>query len=95
MATVGNLKSNPINDAFLAADPDTQTQMVLKEFGAAYSSLESGALEQYCDNFVAFLDGKLVGSDPNQVILRSRVSAEQNVHPERMAIIHVDGKLII
>jgi hypothetical protein len=50
MATAGNLKSNPLNDAFLAADPDTQTMMVIKDYVAAHDMLEAGALEEYCGN---------------------------------------------
>jgi hypothetical protein len=95
MATVDKAVNNPLNDSFLAADPDTQTQIVLKDYSAAYKMLESGSLEEHRGKFVAFLNSKLVGAGIDQWELRLRVSAEQKVHPERVAIIHIIDEIVL
>ena len=77
------------NDDFLKADPDTQTNMVLKEFKAAYQLLETGGLNEHAGQFAAFLNEHLVGIGSDSVELRKRVSEEQHVHPKRLAVIHI------
>jgi hypothetical protein len=82
-------------DNFLEADRETQTAMVLEDIKAAYRQLESGALDAYRGQFAAFLDGRLVGTGPDSVDLRMKVSQERQVHPERVAIIHVFDEAVL
>jgi hypothetical protein len=82
-------------DHFLEADRETQTALVLEDIKAAYRQLESGALDAYPGQFAAFLDGRLVGTGPDSVDLRMKVSHERHVHPERVAIIHVFDEAVL
>jgi hypothetical protein len=66
--------------------------MVLKDVKAAYRSLDAGGLDQYSGQFAAFLEERLVGTGPDAVDLRIKVSGEQRVHPERVIVIHVMDK---
>jgi hypothetical protein len=82
-------------ECFLEADPETQTAMVLKDFKAAYRLLESGDLDAYGGLFAAFLHEQLVGTGPDSMDLRLKVSKEQHVHPERIAVIHVWNEAVL
>ncbi len=82
-------------EAFLRASPNAQLALVLADYQAAYRVLESGGLEPYGGQFVAFLDGQFAGADPNPAELRARVSRERGVHPERLAVIHVLDEIVI
>ena len=83
MSTANERTDTAAKDCFLDADPDAQTAMVLEDFQAAYRLLESGGLDQYGGQFAAFLRGQLVGTGPDSVDLRMKVSQEQHVQATR------------
>jgi hypothetical protein len=82
-------------DDFLAADSDTQLGMVLEDFQTAYRILETGQLDRYSGQFVAFLDGRFISAGSDSVDLRMKVSQEHGVHPERVAVIHVFDEAVV
>jgi hypothetical protein len=68
---------------------------VLADFAAAYRLLDHGELNEYRGQFVAVLDGRVVGAGPNPGKLRDQVSESHRVDPERLAIIHVLDQAVI
>ena len=82
-------------DGFLEAAPDLQAALVLDDFPAAYQQLESGAIDQYGGEFVAFLNKQLAGTGPDSVDLRMKISQERHVDPERIAIIHIFNEPVL
>ncbi len=85
---------DPEKDPFLKEDEETQTQMVLADFKAAYDWLETADVSGYTDKFVAFLNGKLVGTGPEQMELRDKVGREQQVHPFRVAVVSLGNDVV-
>jgi hypothetical protein len=82
-------------DDFLSMSPEKQNSLVLEDYKAAYRLLESGALDQLSGQFVAVLEGRLVGNGRNSMALRTKTSRDYKVDPERVAIIHVFDEVVI
>jgi hypothetical protein len=68
---------------------------VLADFSRAYDLLDRGALDTYGGQFVAVLQGQVVGADPDPAALREAVSEKHRIDPERMAIIQVVDKIVV
>ena len=68
---------------------DNSLPLVLADYTAAYQLLDSGALDAYAGSYVAVVNGAVAGSGPDSAALRQQVSRERQLHPERMAIVHV------
>jgi hypothetical protein len=64
---------------------------ILGEMKRAKQLLESGELNQYGGEFVAILDGRVVGHGKDEGALRQQVAESARVHPERMATLFVDN----
>jgi len=70
-------------------------QAVLADYKAAYDLLDRGALAEYAGQFVAVLNGSIVGVGGDSARLRQTVSQQREVDSERLAIIYVLDKTVI
>ena len=77
------------------AEVEAQIALILEDFKVAYRLLELGQLAQYSGQFVAVLNGQLVGVGPDSVDLRLKVGQEQRAHPNRIAIIHIFDEMVV
>ena len=87
--------ATPPKEPLPGADSAAQVALVLEDFKAAYQCLDSGGLDQYSGQFVAFLNGHLVGVGPDSVDLRMKIGQEQHVHPNQIAVIHIFDEVVI
>jgi hypothetical protein len=82
-------------DGFSRADADAQTALVLSDYQAAYDALEQGKLAPFSGLYVAYYNGQMVGSGNDDESLRRQLSADRQIHPERLAVIHVKSEIVL
>jgi hypothetical protein len=63
---------------------------VHRDWNIAFSALEAGEYEEYSGQFIAILEGCVVGSGTNQAKLREEVAQRHGVRPERLVVLYID-----
>ena len=69
--------------------------LVLADYAAAYQLQDAGVLDHLAGLYVAIIKGVVAGSGTDETALRLQVSRTSQLHPERMAVIHVFDQVMI
>ena len=79
----------------MQSNPDQQLDVVLRDYDAAYNAVNDGRLSDHAGQYVAFYNGTLVGWGTDPERLRDRIGRQLQVHPERLAVIHVKDQVVL
>jgi hypothetical protein len=73
-----------------SASPPT-LEALLQEWKQANRLLESGELAAFSGQYVAVVDGQVVGHGEHEDHLRQQCANRCGIHPERVVILYVDA----